>query len=79
MPAVCSIAVFPANTIMSATEAPHSAAIFSYIGSTSFSCAGLFASQLLWGSRRIRAPFAPPRISEPLKVAALAQAVSIMV
>ena len=37
---------------------------------------GLFTSQLFCGSRRMRAPFAPPRMSVPLYVEALAQAVS---
>ena len=50
--------------------------IFSRTFKTFDNCCGLFASQSFWGDRRIRAPFAPPRISELLKVDALAQAVS---
>ncbi len=36
---------------------------------------GLFTSQSFWGARRTRAPFAPPRLSEPRKVEADAHAV----
>jgi len=39
------------------------------------SCFGLFAFQSFWGARRIRAPLAPPRLSDPRKVEADAQAV----
>ena len=37
--------------------------------------AGLFTSQLFCGSNRKRPPLAPPRLSDPLKVDAEAQAV----
>ena len=43
--------------------------------STLASSAGLLTSQFHCGSRRIRAPFAPPRLSVPRKLAAAAQAV----
>ena len=43
--------------------------------STFASCAGWLTSQSFCGDRRIRAPFAPPRLSEPRKVDADAQAV----
>ena len=36
---------------------------------------GLLASQSFCGTRRIRAPLAPPRLSDPRKVDAEAQAV----
>src|SRR6266851_1566886 len=39
------------------------------------SAAGWFTSQSFCGARRMRAPFAPPRLSEPRNVAADAQAV----
>ena len=39
------------------------------------STTGWFTSQFFCGSRRMRAPFAPPRLSEPRKDAAAAQAV----
>jgi hypothetical protein len=39
------------------------------------STSGWFTSQLFCGSRRMRPPFAPPRLSEPRKDAAAAQAV----
>ena len=66
----------PARTITSAIEAPVSVAIPSRTFKTSESSFGLFASQSFCGARRILAPFAPPLRSEPLKVEALAQAVS---
>ena len=37
--------------------------------------AGSLTSQSFWGERRMRAPFAPPRLSDPRKVEAEAQAV----
>src|SRR5205823_13841077 len=49
--------------------------IASSVRSTFASRAGWLTSQSFWGSRRIRAPFAPPRLSEPRNVAAEAQAV----
>ena len=39
------------------------------------SCAGLLTSQSFCGARRMRAPLAPPRLSEPRNVEADAQAV----
>ena len=43
--------------------------------STFASSAGWFTSQSFCGARRMRAPFAPPRLSEPRNVDADAQAV----
>ena len=43
--------------------------------STFASCAGWLTSQSFCGARRMRAPLAPPRLSEPRKVEAEAQAV----
>ena len=43
--------------------------------STLFSFVGWLTTQSFCGARRIRAPFAPPRLSEPRKVDADAQAV----
>ena len=70
----------PARTIRSAIDtflepALNSAAIPSRVPSTLVSWAGLFTAQSRWGSRRIRAPFAPPRLSVPRKVEADAHAV----
>ena len=39
------------------------------------SCEGLFTAQNLCGAKRTLAPLAPPRLSEPRKVEAEAQAV----
>ncbi|MCY1296602.1 hypothetical protein D9M70_459980 [compost metagenome] len=39
------------------------------------SCAGWLTCQSFCGARRMRAPLAPPRLSEPRKVEADAQAV----
>ena len=50
--------------------------IDSSFGKTLASAAGWFTSQSFCGIRRIRAPFAPPRLSEPRKEAADAQAVA---
>ena len=66
----------PARTITSATDAPVSEAIPSSTLRTRDNCSGLFACQSFCGARRIRAPLAPPRRSEPRNVEALAQAVS---
>ena len=68
----------PASTITSAIDAPCDAAIGSSLASTSASCAGLLAAQSFCGARRMRAPLAPPRISEPRNVEADAHAVSII-
>src|SRR2546430_8472090 len=43
--------------------------------STLFPYTTLFRSHAFCGARRMRAPFAPPRLSEPRKVDAAAQAV----
>src|SRR4029079_10462176 len=72
----------PARTIRSASEtflppvaeALNSFWIASSFASTVLSCAGWFTSQSFCGSRRMRAPLAPPRLSEPRKVEAEAQA-----
>ena len=42
--------------------------MLSSLSSTFESCVGLFTVQYFCGARRIRAPFAPPRLSEPRKV-----------
>ena len=47
----------------------------SSVFSTFASCAGWLTSQSFCGARRMRAPFAPPRLSDPRKVDADAQAV----
>src|SRR5208283_2129630 len=73
----------PAKTIRSASETflPPEAALLnslripSRLFSTLASSAGWLTSQSFCGARRIRAPFAPPRLSEPRKVDADAQAV----
>ena len=44
--------------------------------STRESCSGSFTSQVRWGWSRTRAPLAPPRLSEPRKLEAEAQAVA---
>src|ERR1043166_7521442 len=49
----------------------------SSFASTVLSCAGSLTSQSFWGARRMRAPLAPPRLSEPRNVDADAQAVAI--
>ena len=59
----------------SATLAPVSAAIASSTASTLARRAGSLPSQSFCGARRMRAPLAPPRLSEPRKVRALSQAV----
>ncbi len=47
----------------------------SRVFSTFASSAGWLTGQSFCGARRMRAPFAPPRLSEPRKVEADAQAV----
>ena len=82
-PAACSTPAHPARTIRSAREtrfpplcAPlNSACTCSRMRSASPSWAGLLASQSFWGDRRMRAPFAPPRLSVPRNDDADAQAV----
>ena len=81
--AAFSIAAHPPSTIKSAKETflfpscllLKSFCIVSNVANTFFSCIGLFTSQLICGAKRIRAPLLPPRLSEPRKVAADAQAV----
>src|SRR6266850_7233647 len=81
--AACSIPAQPASTIRSASETflpPDSALLNSLwmrsrVLSTLASCAGWLTSQSFCGARRIRQPFAPPRLSEPRKVDADAHAV----
>jgi len=79
----CSIAAAPPRTIRSAREtclspvarALNAACTPSRARSTLASRAGWLASQSLCGARRSGAPLAPPRLSEPRKVDAEAQAV----
>ena len=80
--AAFSIAAEPPRTIRSASETflpPDCAALKSFwiassVCSTFASSAGWLTSQSFCGARRRRAPFAPPRLSEPRKVEADAQA-----
>src|SRR5271166_5158343 len=81
--AASSTAAQPPRTIRSASETfflldfelLNSCWIASSFFSTFASSAGWLTSQSFWGARRMRAPFAPPRLSEPRKVDADAQAV----
>ena len=81
--AAFSTAAPPASTIRSASEifrplsaAPlNSARMPSSVFSTCASCSGWLTAQSFCGARRMRAPLAPPRLSEPRKVEAEAQAV----
>ena len=81
--AAFSTAAQPPRTIRSASEIffpPDCAPLNSFwipsrVVSTVFSCAGSLTSQSFCGARRMRAPFAPPRMSEPRNVDADAQAV----
>ena len=81
--AAFSTAAHPPSTIRSASEtffppdwpSLKSCWICSRTGSTSASSAGSLTSQSFCGSRRIRAPLAPPRLSVPRKLAADAHAV----
>ena len=81
--AACSTAAPPASTIRSARETflppvdalLNSAWMPSNVFSTLASSAGWLTGQSFWGARRMRAPLAPPRLSEPRKVDADAQAV----
>jgi len=81
--AACSTAALPPSTIRSASEIrlpPDCAALNSrWMPSSTFStlasCSGWLAAQSFCGARRMRAPLAPPRLSEPRKVEAEAQAV----
>ena len=56
--------------------APESFAIGSSAASTFAKRAGSLPCQSFCGARRIREPFAPPRLSEPRKVRALSHAVA---
>ncbi len=81
--AAFSIAALPARTIRSASETflpPDAEALNSFwiassLPSTVFNCAGWLIAQSFCGLRRMRAPLAPPRLSEPRNVEAEAQAV----
>ena len=81
--AACSTPAQPASTIRSASETflpPDCAPLNAFwmpssVCSTFASCAGWLTSQSFCGARRMRAPFAPPRLSEPRNVEADAQAV----
>ena len=81
--AACSTPAQPPRTIKSASETllpPDCALLKSFWIASSFfrtfaSSAGWLTSQSFCGARRMRAPFAPPRLSEPRKVDADAQAV----
>ena len=81
--AACSTPALPASTIRSASEiclppaadSLNSAWMRSSFRSTVASCAGWLACQSFCGASRIRAPLAPPRLSDPRKVDAEAQAV----
>ena len=83
--AASSTAAQPPSTIMSASETLfppdcallNSVWILSSFCITSRSSAGLLTAQSFCGARRIRAPFAPPRLSVPRNVAAEAQAAAI--
>ena len=72
-----STAATPPSTIRSASETflPNSFWIASSLASTVFSSAGWLTSQSFCGLRRMRAPLAPPRLSEPRNVEADAHAV----
>ena len=79
--AACSIAAQPPRTIRSASETflPPLRALnlldrFELLQHLA-SCAGWLTSQSFCGARRMRAPLAPPRLSEPRNVDADAQAV----
>ena len=74
--AASSMAVLPASTMTSATLAPRSFAIGSRTARTRCRRSGSLPSQSFCGARRIRAPLAPPRMSEPRQVRALSQAVA---
>ncbi|SQA02555.1 Uncharacterised protein [Serratia marcescens] len=81
--AACSTPAAPASTIRSASETrlpPACASLkarwmLSSLASVAASCAGWLTAQSFCGARRMRAPLAPPRLSEPRKLEAEAQAV----
>ena len=64
-PDACSRPTLPARTITSARLAPCASAMGSSAPSTLASWSGLLTSQSFCGARRMRAPLAPPRISDP--------------
>ena len=66
---------FPAKTITSAKLAPLFSAIGANCESTFAKRTGSFPCQSFCGANLIRAPLAPPRLSEPLNVRALSHAV----
>ena len=71
----CSIPTLPANTIVSAMLIPNADAIGSKIAITLANLLGSLPCHSFCGKSLILAPFAPPRLSEPLKVLALSHAV----
>ena len=79
--AAFSTATVPPRTMRSASETffedflLNAIWIFSRAARTFLSSLGLFASQFFCGSKRMRAPFAPPRLSVSRYVEADAQAV----
>ena len=82
--AACSIAAAPPSTMRSASDTflpldllarLNFAWMASSVFNTLASCAGWLTAQFFCGARRMRAPLAPPRLSEPRKVEAEAQAV----
>src|SRR5688572_23068938 len=81
--AACSTPAHPASTMTSASETLlpldwlrlNALTMPSRALSTCASCGGWLTIQSLCGARRMRAPLAPPRLSEPRKVEADAQAV----
>ena len=78
--AAFSTAALPPSTIRSASDTflpppLNSFWIASSLSRTVLSSAGRLISQSFCGARRMRAPLAPPRLSEPRKVEADAQAV----
>src|SRR6266481_4247013 len=81
--AACSMPTQPASTIRSASETflPPDGALLnvlwmpSRVFSTLPNWADWLTSQSFCGAKRMRAPFAPPRLSEPRNVDADAQAV----
>ena len=75
--AAVSIAAAPPSTIKSAIETGFLkfTCMVSRADKTFCNCSGWFTSQSFCGASRRRAPLAPPRLSEPRKVEAEAQAV----
>ena len=75
-PEAFSIATLPAKTMISAIATPDSSEISPRTLNTFDNWSGLLTAQSFCGARRIRPPLAPPLISDPRYVEALAQAVS---